>query len=106
MSPEVVGIAPALFFAILEHQDWQHALGVVLVFVVIQILEGTIITPKIVGGKLGLNPVVVLLGILVFGNIFGFFGILLAVPLTATLKVLFKELHDNYLKKWLFVFIE
>jgi len=101
-----IGIIPALFFALLEHQDWQHPLGVVAVFVIVQLLEGTIITPKIVGDKLGLNPVAVLLGILVFGNIFGFFGILLAVPLTAVIKVLFKELHDNYLKKLLFVFID
>jgi predicted PurR-regulated permease PerM len=100
-----IGIFPALFFSFLEHQDWQHPLGVVIVFIVVQLLEGTVITPKIVGDRLGLNPVVILLGILVFGNIFGFFGILMAVPLTATLKVLFKELHDKYLKKLLFVFI-
>jgi len=101
-----LGIAPALFFAFLEHQDWQHPLGVIAVFVVVQFLEGTIITPKIIGDRLGLNPVLVLLGILVFGNIFGFFGILLAVPITAILKVIVKEIHNNYLKKLLFVFIK
>ncbi|MBU1625780.1 AI-2E family transporter [bacterium] len=101
-----IGIVPAMGFAVLEHLDWQHPLGVIVVFILVQFLEGTIITPKIVGDKLGLNPVAVLLGILVFGNIFGFFGILLAVPLTAIFKVIFKELHDNYLKKLLFVFID
>jgi predicted PurR-regulated permease PerM len=59
---------------------WWPVLGVV------QILAGNIVSPTIVGERLGLHPVVVILAVLVGGQIFGFLGILLAVPTTAVLK--------------------
>ncbi|MBI4558335.1 MAG: AI-2E family transporter, partial [Candidatus Hydrogenedentes bacterium] len=54
-------------------------------------LDGMLLTPKIVGEKVGLHPVWVILAVLVFGSALGFLGLLLAVPLAATLKVLVKE---------------
>lgn len=74
---------------------WQ--LGVVVgTFVVAQLLEGLVITPRVVGEKVGLAPVVVIIAILAFGELFGFLGILLAVPASAILKVVLTVVIDRY----------
>lgn len=84
-------ILPAISLTLLRHGlDW-HVLFVIGTFMVAQILEGTVITPKVVGDKVGLNPVWVILAVLVFGNALGFLGLLLAVPIAASLKVLVVE---------------
>lgn len=92
----VVGFIPSLALTFLRFHDWQHPVGVVAVFGVIALLEGNVITPKIVGGRLGLHPVVILLAVLVGGHLFGFLGILLAVPVVAVLKVFWREVVDFY----------
>jgi predicted PurR-regulated permease PerM len=68
-----------------------HLLLVGLVFGIGQSLEGTVITPKIVGDKLGLHPVVIILAILICSQILGFLGLLLAVPIASIVKVLIDE---------------
>ncbi len=68
-----------------------HLAGVVATFVVAQMLESTVITPRVVGEQVGLGPVWVILAVLVFGNALGFLGLLLAVPIAASLKVLVVE---------------
>ncbi len=87
----LLGLVPACIMALVEHQDLFHLLAAIGVFAVGQLLEGTVITPKIVGDKLGLNPVVVILAILIFGKLMGFLGIILAVPIAAVGKVLVEE---------------
>ncbi len=81
--------------------DW-HIVAVVATIGVAQALEGNVLTPKIVGDKVGLNPVWVILAILVFGNFLGFLGLLLAVPIAAALKVLVLEGIAYYRKTALF----
>ncbi|HUU51050.1 MAG TPA: AI-2E family transporter [Nitrospinota bacterium] len=83
----VVGIVPALFLAFLQFKDFEHIIGVILVFGIVQFFEGNFITPRIVGNKVGLHPVVIMIAILVGAKFFGFIGILLAVPIAAILKV-------------------
>ena len=81
----------ALFLTLLEHQlDW-HLLAALATVVLAQALEGNVLTPRIVGNQVGLNPVWVILAVLVFGNFLGFVGLLLAVPIAAALKVLVVE---------------
>jgi len=92
----VLGILPAMAMAFLQYQDWQHPLGVILVFAVAQALEGNLITPKIVGDKLGLHPVTVIFALLIWAQLLGFFGMLIAVPLTAVLQVVLMRLIDRY----------
>ncbi len=83
---------PAGLLCIVQHGGIEiHLLGVVATFVIAQMLEGTVITPKVVGEQVGLGPVWVILAVMVFGNALGFLGLLLAVPLAATLKVLVVE---------------
>ena len=85
------GLIPAIVLAFIQYQDITHILLVGLVFGIGQFLEGTLITPKIVGTKLGLNPVAIILSILICGEIFGFLGLLLAVPIASVVKVLIDE---------------
>ena len=86
-----VGSTLALVFgALMVVLHWTGAtklLLVVLVYGIIQLLEGLVITPRIVGGKLGLSPVWVLFALLAFGHLFGFVGVMLALPASAVIKV-------------------
>lgn len=85
------GLIPALILTFIQFQDITHLLLVGLVFGIGQFLEGTVITPKIVGTKLGLNPVAIILAILVCSQVLGFLGLLLAVPIASVIKVLIDE---------------
>ncbi len=85
------GLIPAIILAFIQFQDVTHILLVGLVFGIGQFLEGTVITPKIVGDKLGLHPVAIILAILICGQILGFLGLLLAVPIASVVKVLIDE---------------
>ena len=75
--------------------DW-HVLVVLITFGGAQALEGNYLTPKIVGSKVGLGPVWVILSVMTFGTVLGFKGLLVAVPLAATLKVLVVEAVGYY----------
>src|SRR6266700_4754663 len=80
---------PAVLIAAFQWGDWLHPIGVTLIFIVIQNLEGMFYAPRIVGNYVGLHPMTVIVSIFVWGLIIGgVIGPLLAVPLTATIKVL------------------
>lgn len=81
-------ILPALFALAVKDNAW-YAIGVVAWFQVVQFLEGNIITPNIVGGKVSINPLMALITLLLGGMLFGLSGLILALPLTATIKVIF-----------------
>lgn len=81
-------ILPALFALAVKDSAW-YAVGVVAWFQVVQFLEGNIITPNIVGSKVSINPLMAIITILLGGMLFGLSGLILALPLTATIKVLF-----------------
>ncbi|MHC4139032.1 MAG: AI-2E family transporter [Planctomycetota bacterium] len=85
------GLVPAIILAFIQFQDITHILLVGLVFGIGQFFEGTLITPKIVGTKLGLHPVAIILAILICGQVLGFLGLLLAVPIASVVKVLIDE---------------
>lgn len=70
--------------------------GIVLVFVLVQSLEGNVLTPNIVGGAVGLNPVTVIFSLMVFGKFFGFIGLLLAIPSAGILKVILTRFYRYY----------
>lgn len=77
----------ALLVVALDSQDWVQAAAVVAIYSVIQTVEGFYITPKVVGDKVGLSAIWVLLALMVGGELFGFLGVLLALPVAAVLKV-------------------
>jgi predicted PurR-regulated permease PerM len=81
---------PAVLIAAFQWGDWMHPIIVTVIFIFIQNLEGLFYAPRIVGNYVGLHPLTVIVSIFVWGLIIGgVIGPLLAVPLTATLKVLF-----------------
>ncbi|MFQ5483400.1 MAG: AI-2E family transporter, partial [Nitrospinaceae bacterium] len=84
----VFGFTPAAVLTYLQFPEWGPFLGVVGVFAVVQALEGLWITPRVMGNKIGLHPVVIMLAVLVGGELFGFMGVLLGVPAAAVLNVL------------------
>jgi predicted PurR-regulated permease PerM len=71
--------------------------GVWIAFGIGQVLEGMIVTPWLVGNRIGLHPVAVIFALLVFGKMFGFFGVLLALPASAALLVALRHLRSHYL---------
>jgi len=80
---------PAVIIAAAQWGDWTHPLLVTLIFIVVQNLEGLFYAPRIVGNSVGLHPMTVIVSIFVWGLLIGgLLGPILAVPLTATLKVL------------------
>jgi predicted PurR-regulated permease PerM len=80
---------PAVLIAAFQWGDWSHPIGVTLIFIAIQNLEGIFYAPRILGNSVGLHPMTVIVSIFVWGLIIGgVLGPLLAVPLTATIKVL------------------
>ena len=85
----VVCWVPAVLIAVFQWGDWSHPIGVTLIFIVVQNLEGIFYAPRIVGNSVGLHPMTVIVSVFVWGLIIGgVLGPLLAVPLTATIKVL------------------
>jgi predicted PurR-regulated permease PerM len=85
----VVCWVPAVLIAAFQWGDWWHPFWVTVIFIVIQNLEGMFYAPRIVGKSVGLHPMTVIVSIFVWGLLIGgLLGPLLAVPLTATVKVL------------------
>jgi predicted PurR-regulated permease PerM len=86
-----LGVAVAQFWP-----HWGSILMVLGIFVVGQFAEGNILSPKLVGERVGLHPVWVIFALLAFGYLFGFVGLLVAVPLAATIGVLARFALDRY----------
>jgi len=91
-----VGVVAALIAATYQFQDLLHPALTFLVFVIGQSLEGMVLTPKLVGDKIGLHPVVVIFAVLAGGQLFGFLGVLLGLPVAAALNVLVRHAHQHY----------
>ena len=91
-----IGIIIASALALLQFHDFKHILYIFITYGVGQILEGTVITPRIMGKGLGLSPVMVILSILICSQLLGFLGLLLAVPIASTVKVFVDELLLRY----------
>lgn len=91
-----VGLFAALIAAVFQFQDILHPVLVLVVFGVGQSLEGMVLTPKLVGDRVGLHPVAVIFAVLAGGQLFGFLGILLALPVASALNVLVGYMHKKY----------
>lgn len=93
-----VGLSLAILAALMQFQSLGGLMPVLLAFGTGQVLEGMMITPWLVGERIGLHPVAVIFALLAFGQLFGFFGVLLALPASAALLVGFRNLKKGYLK--------
>lgn len=92
----IVGLAAALIAALVQYGDWLHIVLVLVVFAIGQMMEGYVLVPKLVGDKIGLHPVAVIFAVLAGGYLFGFLGILLALPAAAVIMVLLRHGYASY----------
>lgn len=91
-----IGVVAALIAGWVQFQEFSVLLWVGLVFAVGQALEAYLLTPRLVGDRIGLHPVAVIFAVLAGGQLAGFVGILLALPGAAMIMVLLRHLHQNY----------
>lgn len=98
----IVGIAAATIAAWFQFHEWLPLLAVAGVFAVGQMLEGMVLTPLLVGDRIGLHPVAVIFAIMAGGQLAGFTGILLALPVAAVIMVLLRFLHRSYKRSGLY----
>ncbi len=92
-----LGLTLALISGALQFAGWQGLIGVAVVFGIGQLLESFVLTPRLVGERIGMSPLTVIFALLAFGHLFGFVGVLIALPVSAVLVVAVRRLHDTYL---------
>ena len=92
-----LGMGLALLVGALQFSSFSQIVPVLAVFGIGQLIESNVITPKLVGERIGLHPVVVIFALLAGGQLFGFAGVLLALPVAATIAVALQHTKDNYL---------
>lgn len=92
------GLTLALLLALLQFAGWQPVIGVAVVYGIGQVLEGFLLTPYLVGERIGLHPLAVIFALLAFGQVFGFFGVLVALPAAAALLVALRALRGAYFR--------
>lgn len=92
----LTGLVSAALAAYLQFHDWLPLLWVAGVFLTGQLLESLWLTPRLVGNRIGLHPVAVIFAVMAGGQLFGFTGVLLALPAAAVLKVWLHHVHRFY----------
>jgi predicted PurR-regulated permease PerM len=93
----IIGVLLATMTGLLQFGDLTPLLWIWLVFVVANVLEGNVFVPWLVGDRIGLHPVAVIFALLAFGQLFGFTGVLLALPASAALLVWLRRVRRHYL---------
>lgn len=88
------GICLSSLMALVTFQDFIHVVYVWIVFAVVQALEGTVVTPRILGDSVGLSPLVIILALFAGGQLGGLLGLFLAVPAAAALRVLVRHSYQ------------
>ena len=90
------GLVLALMSATIQFTGWHGIAGVAVVYALGQVLESFVLTPRLVGERIGLSPLAVILALLVFGEVFGFVGVLACLPVTALGVVALRHAMDAY----------
>jgi predicted PurR-regulated permease PerM len=97
-----IGLAITLVLGLLvgvfSPSPWITCIKIVVVIEAVQIIEGAVLSPRIVGERVGLHPVLVMFAILIFSHFWGFVGLLVAVPLAAIIKVFASAGYNRYFK--------
>jgi predicted PurR-regulated permease PerM len=91
-----LGLILALISAVLQFDGLQGVIAVAIIYGFGQVLESFFLTPRLVGERIGLHPVTVIFALLAFGQLFGFAGVLLALPATAVVSVALRHLRAQY----------
>ncbi|MEO8137330.1 MAG: AI-2E family transporter [Betaproteobacteria bacterium] len=97
-----IGLVLALLVALLQFPTWQGIVAVLAVFGVGQLIESFVLTPWLVGERIGLHPLAVIFALLAFGQLFGFTGVLLALPASAAILVGLRHVRSLYMSSPLY----
>lgn len=92
----IAGVTAASIAAVVQFGDMKAILPVLLVFILANLFDAFFLTPNLVGDRIGLHPVAVIFAVLAGGSLFGFFGVLLALPVAAVTMVWLRYLHERY----------
>jgi predicted PurR-regulated permease PerM len=95
----ISGIAMALIASAIQVHTWWSIIGVLIVFAIGEVCESFVFSPFFVGDRIGLHPVAVIFSVLAGGQLFGFVGVLLALPVAAVIMVFFRYLRSQYFEK-------
>jgi predicted PurR-regulated permease PerM len=91
----IIGIILSLSSMLMTDPTWGHIFSVLGVFAVVQIIEVTFLTPRIMGDKTGIHPLGIILSLLIGGELMGIFGLIVAIPAAAAIKILFKFIWEE-----------
>ena len=97
-----IGLVVGTGLALSQFSEWLPVIIVVVIFLIGQTAESYILTPRLVGGRVGLHPIWIIFSLLAGGSVFGFTGVLLAVPVTAVIGVLVRFATGRYLESSLY----
>ena len=97
-----LGLTLAVAAALLQWSGWPFFIGVLGVYLVGQLLENYVLVPWLVGDRIGLHPLAVIFALLAFGQLFGFAGVLLALPVAAVLLVGLRQVRAAYVESPLY----
>lgn len=92
-----IGLLLALIGAVLQFNDFSGVIAVAIIYSIGQVLEGFVLTPRLVGERIGLHPLTVIFALMAFGQLFGFIGVLVALPASAIVAVALKHVRASYL---------
>ena len=91
----LIGAIPPILVALLMTDSLFYPMGVIILFVIVQSLEGNLITPKIVGDKVSVNPLAAMVALVIGGFVWGAIGMILSIPITGVLKVILKSMKGG-----------
>ena len=97
-----IGLIFAILAGLLQFASIKALVMVAVVYGSGQVIEGFFLTPRLVGERIGLHPLAVIFMLLAFGQLFGFLGVLIALPASAVLLVAMRRLRDGYLASRLY----
>jgi predicted PurR-regulated permease PerM len=92
----ILGVLMAVIAALVQYHEWLRVILVLVVFGVGHVLEAYVLVPRLVGEKIGLHPLAVIFAILAGGELFGFLGVLLALPIASVVNVVLRYAHERY----------
>ncbi len=98
----IVGIGVAGIAGFMQFHDIIHLVYILIVFGFGQVIEGMILSPLLVGDRIGLHPVAVIFAVMAGGQLFGIVGVLVALPVAAVIVVLLRHVHERYLESNLY----
>jgi predicted PurR-regulated permease PerM len=98
----LIAVIGGTVMALAQYGDLVHAVYVWVWLAVVQLVESYVLTPRLVGQAVGLHPVVYIVALIAGANMFGLVGMLVAIPVTAVLKVLLMSAVDAYRSSYLY----